>query len=131
MRLSGSSAFGELTETQRGVISRKQALACGLTPAAIDWLIRSERWQHLRRGVYSAFTGEPSREAVLWAALQRAGAEAVLSHQTAAELFKITDRQSSLVHVTIPADRHVARCDGMVVHRSTRLAEARHPSAPL
>jgi len=74
------------------------------------------------------FTGEPSREALLWAALLAAGSQAVVSHQTAAERFKITDRQSSLVHVTIPASRHIARLHGIVVHRSTRLEVARHPS---
>jgi hypothetical protein len=128
MRPTTSSVLRDLLQTQHGIISRQQALACGLTPAAVDWLVLSRRWQAMRRGVYSAFTGEPSREAVLWAALHRAGAGAVLSHQTAAELFKITDRQSSLVHVTVPASRHVARCDGIVMHRSTRLAESMHPS---
>ena len=128
MRPASLPAFDELTETQRGVVSRQQAIACGLTPDAIDWLITSGRWQSVRRGVYAAFTGDPTREAVLWAALHRAGTGAVLSHQTAAELFKITDKQSSLVHVTIPTSRHVVGCDGMVVHRSARLAEARHPS---
>jgi hypothetical protein len=120
--------FLQLTEIQRGVIWRRQVLDCGLTPDAIDWLIRSKRWQLLRRGVYYVFTGEPSREALLWTALLAAGSQAVLSHQTAAELFKITDRQSSLVHVTIPASRHIARLQGIVVHRSTRLEVARHPS---
>jgi len=128
MRAAFSATFQQLTEIQRGVISRQQALGCGLSPDAIDWQIRSGRWKLLRRGVYCVFTGGLSREAVLWAALLAAGSQAVLSHQTAAELFKITDRQSSLVHVTIPASRHVARLQGIVVHRSTRLDEARHPS---
>jgi hypothetical protein len=128
MRAAASVAFQQLTEIQRGVISRQQALGGGLTPDAIDWLIRSGRWQLLQRGVYCVFTGRLSRETVLWAALLAAGSQAVLSHQTAAELFKITDRQSSLVHVTIPANRHVVRRQGIVVHRSTRIEAARHPS---
>jgi len=128
MRAAISATFHQLIELQRGVISRRQALDCGLSPDAIDWLIRSKRWQHLRRGVYCVFTGERSREGVLWAALLAAGSEAVLSHQTAAELFGITDRQSSLIHVTIPARRNITPLSGVVVHRSTRVAEARHPS---
>ena len=128
MRLTSQSKFGELTEMQRGVITRKQALSCGLTPDAIDWQVHSRRWLLLRRGIYSTVTGELSREATLWAAVLSAGSQAVLSHQTAAELFKITDRQSSLIHVTIPAGRHIAALEDVVVHRSTRLAEARHPS---
>jgi very-short-patch-repair endonuclease len=128
MRLERQFEFQELTEMQRGVITRQQALNCGLTPDAIDWLVHSKRWLPLRRGTYSTVTGELSREATLWAVVLNAGSQAVLSHQTAAELFKITDRQSSLIHITIPAGRHIAGMEGVVVHRSTRLAEARHPS---
>ncbi len=65
---------------------------------------------------------------MLWAALHRAGPGAVLSHQTAAELFKLTDRPSSLIHVTIPVTRRVDGIPGgMVIHRSIRVREARHP----
>jgi hypothetical protein len=128
MRLDRHDEFQELTDVQRGVITRQQALSFGLTPDAINWLVHSERWVLLRRGCYSTVTGELPREATLWAAVLSAGTDAVLSHQTAAELFKITDRQSSLIHVTIPAGRHIARLPGVVVHRSARLAEAKHPS---
>jgi hypothetical protein len=128
MRLDRHDEFQELTDVQRGVITRQQALSFGLTPDAINWLVHSERWLPLRRGCYSTVTGELPREAELWAAVLSAGTGAVLSHQTAAELFKITDRQSSLIHVTIPAGRHIARLQGVVVHRSARVPEARHPS---
>jgi very-short-patch-repair endonuclease len=128
MRIERHFELAKLIEIQRGVITRKQALSWGLTPDAIDWLVHSKRWLLLRRGVYSTLTGELPREATLWAAVLRAGSQAVLSHQTAAELFKITDRQSSLVHVTIPAGRHIAALEGVVLHRSTRLAEVRHPT---
>ena len=46
--------------------------------------MRSGRWQRLQRGVYATFSGEPTRQTALWAALLRAGPGAVLSHQTAA-----------------------------------------------
>jgi len=81
----------------------------------------------LRRGVYSVYTGEPSREAALWAVVLLAGQGAALSHQTAAELFKITDQSSSLTHVTIPHSRRMNPAAGVVIHRSTRVAEAIHP----
>jgi hypothetical protein len=35
--------------------------------------VRSGRWQRLHRGVYVAFSGDPARETVLWAALLRPG----------------------------------------------------------
>jgi very-short-patch-repair endonuclease len=118
----------DLAERQRGVISRRQALANGLPADVIDRLLRNARWQRLHRGVYSIYTGEPPREAVLWAALLRVGCDAVLSHQSAAEALGLTDRPSSLIHVSIPASRRVERIPEMVIHRSTRLRDARHPS---
>jgi hypothetical protein len=100
-----------------------------MDPDAIDRLLRSGRWQRLHPGSYTVFTGEPSREAVLWAALHRSGSGAVLSHLTAAELFHLVDRPSSLIHVTIPHHRRVERVPGVVIHRSVRVPEARHPTA--
>ncbi|HEX3922743.1 MAG TPA: type IV toxin-antitoxin system AbiEi family antitoxin domain-containing protein [Streptosporangiaceae bacterium] len=120
-------ACRDFAALQGGVLSREQAILSGLSRDAIDWLLRSGRWQRLQRGAYAVFTGEPSREGTLWAILHRAGSGAVLSHQTAAELFKLTDEPSSLVHLTIPADRRIGGIPGAVVHRSRRLELARHP----
>ena len=44
----------------------------------------------MHRGVYATFSGEPGRLAVLWSAVLSAGAGALLSHQTAAELAGLT-----------------------------------------
>jgi very-short-patch-repair endonuclease len=118
----------DLVELQRGIVTRQQALASGIDSDTIVRLVRSGNWQSLQRGVYSIFTGDPAREAVLWAALRRAGPEAALSHQTAAELHGLTDLPSSLVHVTIPVNRRISRLPGIVIHRSTRIRETTHPS---
>ena len=118
----------DLVDLQCGVISRQQAILGGMDPDVVARLVRSGRWQRLQRGSYAVFTGTPPREAQLWAALHGAGPGAVLSHQTAAELFRLIDSRSSLIHVTVPAPRHIDRAAGVVIHRSTRLDDARHPS---
>jgi very-short-patch-repair endonuclease len=118
----------ELIDLQRGVLARWQAPAVELKPATIDSLLRSGRWQPLQRGVYATFSGKPSRDTELWAAVLRAGPHAVLSHQTAAELDGLTNRPSEVIHVTVPNGKHVAQIPGIRLHRSERLAEARHPS---
>jgi hypothetical protein len=118
----------ELASSQDGVISRKQALDNGMSADAIEGLLRTERWQTLRRGVYLTFTGAPPRAADLWAAVHRAGPDAVLSHQTAAELFKLTDQRSSLIHVAIGERRRISPLPGVIVHHSNRLGYAVHPS---
>lgn len=60
--------------------------------------------------------------------VHRAGFDAVLSHQTAAELFKLTDQPSSLIHITIGNRRRIGSIDGVVIHHSNRLACAVHPT---
>ena len=118
----------ELAGDQAGVVSSSQAFTAGMTKGAVTWQLRKGSWQQLHCGVYAVFTGEPSREAELWAAVLRAGPGAVLSHHTAAELARLTDEPSPLLHVTVPAGQHLRAIPGLVVHRSAYLGRVRHPS---
>ena len=99
-----------------------------MSPARVSWRVRGGHWQRLHQGVYATFTGQPDREAILWAALRRAGPDAVLSHWTAAELSKLTNSQSRLIHVTVPRHQHVRPISGVMIHRSSRVSQARHPA---
>jgi very-short-patch-repair endonuclease len=118
----------QLIALQRGVLARWQAPAVALKPTTIDSLLRSGRWQPLQRGVYATFSGTPSRDAELWAAVLRVGPQTVLSHQTAAELDGLTGARSAVIHVQVPGSARVDPVPGIRIHRSERLAEARHPS---
>ena len=80
----------QLIKLQRGVLARWQAPGVELKSTTINSLLRSDRWQPLQRGVYATFSGKPSRDAELWAAVLRVGPQAILSHQTAAELDGLT-----------------------------------------
>jgi predicted transcriptional regulator of viral defense system len=117
----------ELAELQCGIVTKQQAAAAGLTRSVIASHVRYGRWQRLHPGVYATFTGRPSRLGLLWAAVLSAGPGAMLSYQTAAELAGLVRRPSDLIHVTVPADRRVARAPGIVVHTSKRAVAARHP----
>jgi len=84
----------------------------------------------MQRGVYAAFTGRPQPQGELWAVLLRAGPEAVLSHQSAAEMWDLLNGPGPVVHVTVPHGSNPERCGqipGVVVHRSRSLQRARHP----
>jgi very-short-patch-repair endonuclease len=118
----------QLIKRQRGVIARWQVQEIGLDWSAIRWQLDTGRWAPLQRGVYATFTGKPSWEAACWAAVLRAGADAVLSHQTAAELDGLTRARSPVIHVSVPLGKHVSAISGVRLHRSVRLADARHPS---
>ncbi len=112
---------------QCGVLTRAQALNVGMTDKAVVARLRTARWQRLQRGVYGAFSGEPSRSALIWAAVLRGGRDAVLSHQTAAELSGLLAPSETLIHLTVPSAAPVDRIPGVVLHYSGRLAQARHP----
>jgi hypothetical protein len=107
--------------TQRGVVARAQARQAGLSAKALKHQLRSGRWRYAGRGVYATFTGELPRKAQLWAAIRRAGLDAMLSHETAAEVQRLIDKQSARIHVTVPRRRRPAQkkpLPGVVIHRS-------------
>lgn len=118
----------DLLDAQGGVFARWQAAGIGLDLEVVNARLRSGRWQRLQLGVYAAFTGRLGRDAELWAAVLRAGPQAVLSHYTAAELDGFAPRASRLIHVTVPLAQHMVRVSGILVHRSGRLDLARHPA---
>jgi very-short-patch-repair endonuclease len=117
----------QLASAQCHVVSRQQAFEAGVTSSALSWQLQRARWQQLQRGVYALFTGEPSREAMLWAAVLRAGRNAVLSHHTAAELLRLTDRPSEPIHVTVPASRRLQPIPGFAIHLSSSVDRIRQP----
>lgn len=121
----------QLLEDQDGVLHMTQAIEAGMSPDHVRNQARSGRWQRIQRGVYATFTGKPPRRAELWAALLRAGPGAVLSHQTAAELYGLLDSRSPAIHVTVPHETNPtrrAKIPGVVIHRSRSVSRARHPA---
>ena len=84
----------------------------------------------MHRGVYATFTGQVHREAKLWAALRRAGPEAMLSHETAAEVHGLSSKPSAKIHITVPTSRRPAQHSpirGVVIHRSNQSRPVRLP----
>jgi hypothetical protein len=120
----------KLIADQGGVISRSQGAEFGLAGEEMRNRVRFADWQRLQRGVYATFSGDIRRETRLWAALLRAGPEAVLSHQTAAELYGLLERPSPMIQLTVPATTNPVKhgkIPGVVVHRSRILDVTRHP----
>jgi len=120
----------ELLTAQGNVIARRQSESSGIEVRAMRTRLSNGRWQRLQRGVYAAFSGEPSRETALWAALLRAGPYATLSHQTAAERHGLIDKPNALISITVPASRHPAqvKIPGVVIHRSDSILRTMHPA---
>jgi hypothetical protein len=118
----------DLLDYQAGALSRAQAKRAGMTGRQIDTAARSGRWQRLHAGVYAAFTGEPGRVTLLWAAVLRAGPKAVLSHHSAAELQGLSAMPAPAIHIMVPAGRQIAPISGVVLHYSSLVTRERHPA---
>lgn len=119
--------FEEILREQCGVISRSQALACGLGVGVIRAHLDSGRWQTAVRSVYATFSGPIPRDGELWAAVLRVGGDSVLSHESAAEVIGLVDDPQTPIHVTVPPGRRVLSFRGVTVHQSNRAVVARHP----
>lgn len=114
-----------------GIVSWQEAHEAGMSRSAIRSRVTSHRWQTIYRGVYATFAGALSRDAQLWAAVIHAGDGVLLSHETAAELHKLTDEQDPVIHVTVPHECQVHSTPGLKVHRTRRVTDLRFPLGQL
>lgn len=69
-----------VSSAQLGIVTRKQALAHGLSPEAVRHALGPHgEWQKVMPGVYATFSGALREEHLLRAALLRAGSDAALT----------------------------------------------------
>ena len=113
-------ALRELAEAQNGLLTRRQALEdLGLSAGAVDNLVARGGLQRVAHGIYR-FPHLPGIEDEQFqVALLRTGdSDAALSHETALDLYEISDVNPARYHVTIPAPRRIRRSDNdrYVVH---------------
>jgi hypothetical protein len=101
---------------QGGVISRHQAVAAGLSPGAVDDLLRRRRWRPLHPQVYLD-AGRPSDAGVrMRAALIWAGDGAVLTGAAAAWWYRLLPEPPARISVAVPGRPPRAR-PGLAVQR--------------
>jgi hypothetical protein len=116
----------ETAAAQAGILTRRQAASLQLSISAVRARLTAGRWQRVYPGILATFSGRLPRDARLWAAVLVSGQDAVLSHETAAELAVLGTDPDPSVHVSIPMDRRVVRRPGITVHRSVRVEP--HPA---
>ena len=111
MQKKGSRAWA-LVRRQHGVVATRQLLELGFSEDEIRHRVRTGRLHRLHVGVYAAGRRDLDRHGMWMAAVLACGDRAVLSHETAATLWKI--RHSHRLEVTAPT----CRCrPGITVHR--------------
>ena len=112
-----------LTTPQRGLISRHQALAAGLTSAGIRNRIDQGVWVRVDRGLYAIAGVRLDREHEVLGAILRVEGQAWASHATAARLWGFRDVDDDRTEITVLLHQRV-KIPGVVAHRSGTLVEA-------
>lgn len=97
--------IGALADVQHGVVSRTQLLAAGVTSRQIEWRVRRRRLRLVHRGVYAVGHAVLCREAVWMAVVLAGGNHAVLSHWSAATLWRMRRGTGPRAHVMTPSER--------------------------
>ncbi len=117
-------ALTQLLKRQHYVITRRQALECGMHHDVIHRQIRlGGRWQQMLPGVYLAVTGTPTRDQLDMAALLYVGPGGTLTGAAALRRHGMHVRADSVdvVDVLVPASRRRQSRGFVVVHQTTRL----------
>jgi hypothetical protein len=100
------TALDWLLARQDSVLSRADAMACGLTRAQLRHRIRAGGpWQRLLPGVYLAVTGTPTRQQLEVAALRYAGPGGVLTGLAALRHHGVRTPESEAITVLVPRGR--------------------------
>ena len=130
MRLAWLMNLADTIAHQNGLVTRQQALASGMTPAALRHAIGPRgRWQRVMRGVYATFTGELTPRQRLQAALLHAGADAVLSGVDACRAHGLVYVPGDApITVLVPNERQPAGVRGMSIVRVRRMPRVRYRS---
>jgi very-short-patch-repair endonuclease len=121
-------AITELAERQHGVIAALQLYSLGLSETQVRARAANGLLQRVHRGVYSLGRRSLTPNGHWMAAVLACGENAVLSHQTAGELWKIrrltlgADRRRS-IHVTVRGGRGARGRPGIIVHRRQTLLD--------
>lgn len=122
IRVSGTrdEKIATIANLQRGLVSRAQMVAAGISDDAVDRLSRKSHLHRRHRGVYAVGHTAPAPLADEAAALLACGDHAVLSHYTAALMHRLIPHGDGQIHVTIRG-RHGPSSSGVKVHRTKSL----------
>ncbi len=128
-----SSEAWALARRQHGVIARRQLLALGYSPIAIEHRIKRGRLHPVRRGVYAIGRPELTRLGHWMAAVLSCGPDAMLSHGSGGALMDIASEPEGPIAVSIPASQPRAPADLVVHRRSAKViaTATRHRGIPV
>jgi very-short-patch-repair endonuclease len=102
---------------QYGILSREQALSCGISSPAIGRRVAAGHWIIVCRGIYRLSAFPVSAQQALLAACRWASPHGVVSHRAAAGLWKLEPFALEVLEITVPRPARPV-VEGVRVHRS-------------
>ena len=92
----------EIAENQAGYFTAQQAHSAGFSKERISYYVTTGRFSRVQRGIYRLvqFPGSPYED--LFVAWLKTGLDAVISHESALYLYKLSDVLPIEVHVIMP-----------------------------
>ena len=111
--------IAQIAQRQYGALSTEQAFEQGFTASDLHRLVMAGVLARPARGTLLATGSPPSWEQAVLVAVLTAGSEALASHQTAAYLWRLTDRRPEVVEVVMHRWDRAVRA--FTVHESTDL----------
>lgn len=105
----------ELARRQHGVVARRQLLGLGFTPKAVVHRVKTGRLHPLRRGVYAVGRPQITQEGRWMAAVLACGEGALLSHRSAAALWRFGDEHPDYIEISVRR-HHKVRRPGIRAH---------------
>jgi predicted transcriptional regulator of viral defense system len=117
------SMIARFASSQHGVVTTKQLTAAGLGKAAISERAKNGRLHRLYRGVYAVGHRAPNLHQRWMAAVLVCGEGAVLSHSSAAALWKLLRPLEGPIHVSTPSTNGRITRRGIHLHRCPTLRE--------
>ena len=125
-------ALDRLLIQQLDVISRRQALAAGVTDNALRHRLRpGGPWRGLLPGVYMAANGAPTTLQQEMAALLHAGDGSLVTGPAALRSHDIRTEVTEIVDVLVPAARQRRDTGFVKLHRTTRMPEKFWETGPV
>lgn len=112
-----------LMQAQGGVVATRQLRALGVGYPTVRAELASGRWSRLSEGIYFLGNTRPGLSSRRWAALLACGEGAVLSHNTAADIYGFPRSRwlTTCIDVSIPDERQEVAIPGVRVRRSRLL----------
>lgn len=102
---------------QHGLVTTPQLHGLGFDKSAISRWAAAGRLHRIYRGVYAVGHTALSREARWKAATLACGEESVLSHRSAAELWRLVEPREGDIEVTVQQAGGRVKRDGLRIHR--------------